>query len=379
MRWMRWSTAIIRIPEDEKTVENFGETPYYIMARKEDQALIDQLDAAIDRMNVETPNWRTELYNKYYGSEEQNHEFTAQEQALLSALQSSGTVIRGVMDPDAAPYSWYENGEAHGITADIFRATAQSLGLNYEIVSVSTREEYEELIASGGVDIWMDMDGCYEDENGSKYKITDPYLSTTMSVLRSRGASDRIERLVTNDDHIPNREIIAKVWPTAQLLVVDSLEECKQSVLNGSADGALLMSYVAQKLARDDMQNRLRVDIVPGAKLDLMMGVNINDSVDFYGLWSKALAEVADNSSAEIVQEYLEQSAMPSLLEYLFDHPAFLLTVSAGTLLLLFVIVLYWRSAKSKKKQEKISGELAVALQRAEERPRRPSRIFSPK
>lgn len=34
------------------------------MARKEDQALIDSLDYAIDCMNVETPNWRTELYIK---------------------------------------------------------------------------------------------------------------------------------------------------------------------------------------------------------------------------------------------------------------------------------------------------------------------------
>ena len=35
--------SYIRIPEDEQTIENFGETPYYIMARKEDQALIDRL------------------------------------------------------------------------------------------------------------------------------------------------------------------------------------------------------------------------------------------------------------------------------------------------------------------------------------------------
>lgn len=61
--------SYIGTPEDERTVENFGETPYYIMTRKEDQALVDALDAAIDAMNIETPNWRTDLYNKYYGSE----------------------------------------------------------------------------------------------------------------------------------------------------------------------------------------------------------------------------------------------------------------------------------------------------------------------
>lgn len=37
--------SYIRTPEDERVVESFGETPYYIIARAEDQALIDQIDA----------------------------------------------------------------------------------------------------------------------------------------------------------------------------------------------------------------------------------------------------------------------------------------------------------------------------------------------
>ena len=58
--------SYIRILEDESVIENFGQTPYYIMARREDQDLIDQIDNAIDCMNRETPNWRAELYNNYY-------------------------------------------------------------------------------------------------------------------------------------------------------------------------------------------------------------------------------------------------------------------------------------------------------------------------
>ena len=96
---------------------------------------------------------------------------------------------------------------------------------------------------SGEVDIWMDMDGCYEDEDQSKYKITPAYLKTTMSVLRRRGASEKIEKLVTNDEHITVEEIISNTWPDAQITVVDSMEECKEKVLSGEADGALLMTY----------------------------------------------------------------------------------------------------------------------------------------
>lgn len=369
--------SYIGVPEDEKTIENFGETPYYIMARKEDQALIDQLDYAIDCMNVETPNWRTELYNKYYGSEEKNHEFTAEESALLQELQEQQTTIRAVMNPDANPYSWYENGEAKGIVADIFRETADRLNLGYEIVPVSSKEEYESMITSGDVDIWMDFDGCYEDETENKYKITAAYLTTTMSVLRSRGASDKIEKLVTDDEHITVADIVADVWPEAELTVAGSLAECKQKVLSGEADGALLMSYAAQKLARDDIQNRLRVDIVPGATLDLMMGVNAKDDTHFYGLWEKTLSSVAADMSAEIVQEYLEQTATPTMIEYLFDHPAFLIILILGVCLLAFILLMYGQSVKSKKKQEKISGELADALKKAEEATAAKQNFFS--
>ena len=369
--------SYIRIPEDEKVVENFGETPYYIMARKEDQALIDQLDGAIDAMNVETPNWRTELYNKYYGSVEKNPELTEEEQALLQALRSSGEPIRAVLNPDNNPYAWYEDGQAQGIGADIFRAVAEALELPYEILPAESREKYRQIVSSGGADVWIDLDSCYDDEDGVRYKATAPYMTTTMSVLRSRGASEKIERLVVEGDHITNREVASRVWPNAKLLVVDSLEECKRKVLSGEADGALLMSYAAQRIARDDVQNRLRVDIVPGASMSLQMGINANVDVHFYGLWEKTLSQVAGNIGAEVVQDYLEQTATPNLVQYLYDHPTLLIGLCCFAVLFLSLLLLYGQSVRRKREQERISGQLAAALDKAEQATRAKQEFFS--
>lgn len=183
--------SYIRKPEDEQVIENFGQTPYYIMARKEDQELIDRLDAAMDRMNRETPNWRVELYNKYYGEQDLNTAFTDEEAALLKQMQEQEVIIRAVMNPDADPYSWYEDGEAKGIAAEIFKATAQKLELQYEIIPVSNRKEYLEALESGTVDVWIDC--YYADHEDFRYKTTEPYLSSTVSILRNRGASGKIK------------------------------------------------------------------------------------------------------------------------------------------------------------------------------------------
>lgn len=359
--------SYIRTPEDELTIENFGETPYFFMARKEDQALIQEIDEAIDRMNTEHPNWRDELYNEYYGSPDKNLEFTEEEEDLLKQMREDGVTVRAVMNPDANPYSWYEDGRAHGIVADLFTATAKKLGINYEIVPVSSKEEYETLISSGDVDIWMDMESYYEDEGEYKYKITDPYLTTSISVLRRRGVAGKIAKLAVIGDNIAVDEIVALTWPNVRLISLETTQECIRQILEEKVDGALMMSYTAQKLAREDTQNRLSVEIVPGAMMNLKMGINAKDDSHFYGLWQKTLTEVAEQMSAQTVQSYLETTSAPTLTAYLFDHPSYLVSVIASVWLFIFLIVLYIQTVRTKNRQLKISEQLSVALREAKD------------
>ena len=369
--------SYLGIPEDERTVESFGETPYYLMARKEDQALIDQIDTAIDRMNVETPNWRSELYRKYYGEQSQNTELTASESAMLEQLRADGATIRAVMNPDAAPYSYYTDGKAQGIAADIFKATAEELGLGYEILQPADRAEYEALINSGDVDVLMDMDGHYSDEGDTKYKLTGTYLTTTVSLLRERGAYGKPHRIAVMDDCSAVQSILSQNWPDAEVIKAADTSECVQLIANGKVDCALLMTYTAQLLRADDLQNRLRADIVPGASLTLRMGVNANDARDFYGLWEKTLAVVAAQRQDEIVQTYTEQTISPGILAMLFDHPILMITLLCGGLLILFLLVLYAFAVHTNRQQHQTSLQLADALDKAQEANEAKQNFFS--
>lgn len=98
-------------PKDETIIENFGETTYYIMARKKEQSLIDSIDRAIDQMNIEVPNWRSDLYDTYYGAQALSADLTDSEQALLNRLKEETAVIKAVLAPDSAPYSYYSDAD----------------------------------------------------------------------------------------------------------------------------------------------------------------------------------------------------------------------------------------------------------------------------
>lgn len=71
-------------------------------------------------------------------------------------------------------------------------------------------------------------------------------MRTTVSLLRQRGAYERVHCLVVMEDSATVRELIAANWPEAEVTVLDSTGACAEAVENGTADAALLMSYTAQ-------------------------------------------------------------------------------------------------------------------------------------
>ena len=144
--------------------------------------------------------------------------------------------------------------------------------------------------------------------------------------MRRRGASGKLQRIAVIDDRVTVKEILNNEWPK-------DTDECVQRLVNENVDGALLMTYTAQKLARDDTQNRLRVEVVPGASMSLRMGVLSEVDRSFYGLWEKTLYNVSRKSRAEIVQSYVEDVGTPTIMAYLFDHPLYLVALIAGVLL----------------------------------------------
>ncbi len=96
------------------------------------------------------------------------------------------------------------------------------------------------------------------------------------------------------------------------------------------------------------------------------MGVNARTDEAFFGLWEKTLDLVAGENADNTVQTYLENYHVQSPLAYLYTHPTMLLLITGSVALAVFFVIMYILQKESKKRQEKISAELAAALEEAE-------------
>ena len=356
--------SYISTPEDEKVIEKIEETPYYFMARKESQDLIDEIDEAIDTMNIEMPNWRTDLFNLYYGLPNRNVQFSTKESAYLQQLQESQTSLTVTFNPDQNPYSYLDEDKPKGVLIDLFEEVMNQLDLNYTYITPSSKQEYEEWIKQGKADLCIDLDS---NQGYDYYKTTSSYLSSTISLLQLSSFSGKVNSIGVIDQNLTTLEIKQAIWENGEMVEAQSLKEGVQQVLSKQVDGLLLKTYEAEKLAQNDIRNRLKVDIVPEATCEFYLGIHRDQNYLLYGLLEKSLTNVTNEKAAGIVQSYLEMTVSLSAFHYLATHPKMVVFICSGFVVGFFFIVLYLYSLKSKKEQQMITQELSIALQQAKE------------
>ena len=173
------------------------------------------------------------------------------------------------------------------------------------------------------------------------------------------------------------RSMLSQNWPDAEIVDAANTDECVDMITSGQVDGALLLTYTAQMLSHNDVQNRLQTYIVPGTTLSLRMGVNADIDRDFYGIWEKTLAVVSEGQRDEIVQSYMDESVEPTVVGIMFDHPVLLIVLICVVLLVAFSLLLALYASKNSKRQQKTAKELAAALANAEEATEAKQNFFS--
>ena len=73
----------LRKTNNERIVDKFDSSDFYVIVKKGNTELLNEINYAIDQMNVVEGNWKTTLYNKNYESiETKNLEYTEKEKHM---------------------------------------------------------------------------------------------------------------------------------------------------------------------------------------------------------------------------------------------------------------------------------------------------------
>ena len=172
-------TSSLRRINNERILEKFGSSDFYVIVKKGNTELLNRVNYAIDQMNAAEGNWKTTLYSKNYESADaKNLEYTEEEKRII-AQYSKDNPLHILCRPDPVSLFLYRKWRGKGILPDYFRKVADYAGLSYEFLVPATRDEYiayqsDKTAVDISIDARLDTDN-YAETKG--WGLTAPYIT----------------------------------------------------------------------------------------------------------------------------------------------------------------------------------------------------------
>ncbi len=358
-------TGSLRLLENEWLLDSFDASPFYICTRKDRADLMARIDEAINEMDLHDPNWRDVLHEKYYATDQSGSIImNAGERAFLEERQASGEPLRLLINPDRAPYCYFENGQARGILPAIFDRLARQLGLTYEFVPVKDRDEYYALRAEGAADVVLDFAGDYYMAEEEGYKITVPYFHTTFARVTLDGFTGEVERVAAMERADAINNYIASRYPEEALVRYSNSEDCVRAVLDGEVDATFLYAYAAEQYVQQDARNRLTSVVFGDTSMAYAVGSGVPGGRYLLSLLDKGADSFTEAELDAITAREVDAGTRTdmTLVAFLYRNPIYSVLGVILVLLLLFALaMLAVRSRNQRQLKKKIAlatGEL---------------------
>ena len=316
-------TSSLRKMNNERILEKFGSSDFYVIVKKGNTELLNRVNYAIDQMNAAEGNWKTTLYSKNYESADaKNLEYTEEEKRII-AQYSKDNPLHILCDPTRYPYSYTENGEVKGILPDYFRKVADYAGLSYEFLVPATRDEYI-AYQSDKTAVDISIDARLETDNYAETKgwgLTAPYITMRMARVTRRDFDGNIH-VVTTVNQTAAQSIADALAPGAEKLMCSTRQEMMEAVRNGKADAAFVYYYMAQAFVNSDTTGTMTYTLLEQPTFSYRMVVSSTENHALAGILTKAMYAMPDNLVEDLATQYTTYKATNlTLADMIRLHP----------------------------------------------------------
>lgn len=355
----------LRKPNNEILLDVIKSDNFYIIARKEHQDIIDEINYAIEQMNLNEGDWQNRLYYRHYGPElPEKPEFSSREQDFMASVRRGDKTIKVTARKDNAPYSYEVNGHLKGVLPEYFDRAMQITGLPYVIV-LPERLEEEGLKPDVILDR-MDPDRIGEDEPYHGF-LSDPYLSSGLARVTRNDFSGAVRKLALPAEtpfSLPRRltaGLEIKEYATAQ----DAL----RAVERGEADVAYVLPLTAIMLINRDPGTRLIYTLTHAGEANFSLYVPTSGEHELSTILKKSLKWLPPNTINQLSSKYISLDAENvSFAQYLKAHPEIVLGGALAIMLTAGLILFMWFRGRwsrrllgaTERANRELAGHLAI-------------------
>ena len=355
--------ANLRSIDREWVLDQFDQHVFYVIAAKGNRAILDEIDHAIEKLDLDEPNWRTDMmYGSYSENTQAEFALREEEQAYFESLRENQTVLKVLANPDRKPYSYFQNGKAKGIIPAVFKKLAETIGFEYEILVPESSKAYFELLDAKIADVYIDAP--FDFSNGEKrgYVLTDAYMSTGVSQLSRADFPGQVRSVALMENAVLTHHYAQQFYPDAEIKYYYSIDACVDAVSRREADVTLLYNLTAQDILNHDYLSRYKSILLDSNCISFAVGVREDCNPCLAQALNRCINTLHDAEiSSLVLKETEEFQEAVSLWSFLRKNPLYLGILIFALFVLLMVICIALLSRRNAKRLKRLNGELKAA------------------
>ena len=321
-----------------------GSSDFYFAVSKNRPDLLDELNAAMSRIQDENRYYNQQLFEKYIRRVGANAFLTAEEVAWLA---EHGTIRMGYQDNYLAFCAQDKNtGELTGLMKDYLAYAADCMAnahLDFEAVCYPTAAAAFEALGKGEVDCVFPANLSPYDGEQIGVVMTPPLAETEVfAVIRQtdqRNFARRERVAVAVNEGNPNYDaFLVDHFPDWRCLYYPTTADCLKAVADGVADCVLISNYRYNNVARLCEKYRLTT-ISTNAEMDYSLAVEKGETL-LYSILTKTVWMVPKATVNTAMSYYISEKAKLSLRDFLQDHLVTVLSVTAAVVLIILLLLI---------------------------------------
>lgn len=294
-------TNIMFSDDGIKMIDRFSPLPVYYISSNENTELLDKLYEAMCAVELNHPDFKTELMGKYFPYFN-NTEFTYSE---INYIEEMPAITVGYWS-GGKPFSFTDEktGEFQGINRDIMDRISQISGLDFQYVEISPADADRDYFKEN--EIYVLSGVVY---NGTTVGIEDlwlstPYLKTEMVLVGKEDIDFQTEAglklAAISETAIP--DTLYKQYPNFEIQYYEDVATCFEMVHKGNADLLIQNRYVAEPYLSKPAYHKLKVISVNSIQENLCMGVLYQPDID-----SKTQLKLQDARFLSIINKSIQR------------------------------------------------------------------------
>lgn len=361
----------LRELENEWIIAKFEPQPYYIMVRKNDTQLLAEINRSMKLLYDYDPHLPEELYQKYYSPRNAGEiYFTKKELQYIANFKKNGKILTCALNPDANPYSYFENGVAKGSNVAIATLILGRAGLPFSIVESHSSKEYWDSILNKETDLILaaHQDFNYADKYG--YLLCNPYYSMSLSAIHhpSTNAGSATNIALVEDAHFKENAIIpTSIAQECNFSYYPSIQALVEAVKKDKTLVGFLYTNEAQLAAIKIPAKSLIVTKMPLYSSDIVIGVKQELDPILVSIINKATSSLNEEDIRVAVDPYLLYERDTTLQNFIYDKPLLFALIMLSLLVTLVAIYIAYYNNKRTKIERTLNHKLDLAINQAQQ------------